>query len=102
MEQSRPFISVIIPTYERVGQLSVCLGALVAQDYPRDHFEVLVVDDGSATSPEAGVDAFRDRLNVQFLTQRHAGPATARNFGAAHAKGDFLAFTDDDCVPAPN
>ncbi len=102
MGESRPFISVIIPTYERVGQLSVCLAAIAAQTYPLDRFEVLVVDDGSATSPEAVVDPYRDQLDVQLRTQRHAGPAAARNYGAAHAKGSFLAFTDDDCVPAPS
>ena len=78
MEESRPFISVIIPTYERAGQLSVCLGALAAQDYPWDRFEVLVVDDGSATSPEAEVAAFLDQLNVRLLKQSHSGPAAAR------------------------
>ncbi len=101
MENSLPFISVIIPTYERVGQLSVCLGALAAQGYPRDRFEVLVVDDGSATSPEASVETFRQQLNVRLLKQLHSGPAAARNYGAAYAKGSFLAFTDDDCAPAP-
>lgn len=101
MEKSRPFISVIIPTYERPGQLSVCLDALAVQDYPRDCFEVLVVDDGSATSPEGSVETFRHQLNVRLLKQLHSGPAAARNHGAAHAKGSFLAFTDDDCAPAP-
>jgi len=101
MEQSRPFISVIIPTYERATQLSVCLGALAAQDYPWDRFEVLVVDDGSLTSPGGSVETFRHQLNVRLLKQLRSGPAAARNYGAAHAKGSFLAFTDDDCTPAP-
>jgi len=101
MEKSYPFVSVIIPTYERASQLSVCLGALAAQDYPRECFEVLVVDDGSATSPEDSVETFRHQMNVRLLKQLHSGPAAARNYGAAHAKGSFLAFTDDDCVPAP-
>lgn len=101
MQESRPFISVIIPTYERAGQLSVCLGALADQDYPRDRFEVLVVDDGSATSLEGSVGTFRHQLNLRLLKQLHSGPAAARNHGAAHAKGAFLAFTDDDCAPAP-
>jgi GT2 family glycosyltransferase len=99
--ESRPFISVIIPTYERANLLSMCLGALATQDYPPDCFEVLVIDDGSATSPEAGVETFRQQLNIRLLKQGHAGPAAARNYGAAHAKGALLAFTDDDCAPAP-
>ena len=101
MDKSRPFISVIIPTYDRASQLSVCLGALAAQDYPRDRFEVLVVDDGSASSPEDSVGTIRHQLNVRLLKQLHSGPAAARNYGAAHAKGAFLAFTDDDCAPDP-
>jgi GT2 family glycosyltransferase len=59
-----------------------------------------VVDDGSPTPPDAVVIPFRARLNITLLTQAHAGPATARNTGAAHAQGMFLAFTDDDCTPA--
>lgn len=101
MEQRRPFISVIIPTYERAGQLSVCLEAIAAQDYPRDSFEVLVVDDGSVIFPVESLETFGRQLNVRLLMQRHAGPATARNYGACHAKGAFLAFTDDDCAPDP-
>jgi GT2 family glycosyltransferase len=100
MENPWPFISVIVPTYERAGPLSVCLGALAAQDYPRERFEIVVVDDGSVTSPEHSVERFRRHVDVRFLTQRHAGPAAARNYGASQAKGAFLAFTDDDCAPA--
>jgi len=102
MEESLPFISVIVPTYERVAQLSACLSALASQDYPRDHFEVLVVDDGGAISPDGIIETFRHQLNLRLLKQRHSGPAAARNYGAAHAKGPFLAFTDDDCTPAPD
>jgi GT2 family glycosyltransferase len=102
MEKSPPFISVIIPTYERPDDLSRCLRALAAQDYPRDRFEVLVVDDGSAASINESIDSLRHRLNMTLLRQPHSGPATARNHGAAHAKGSYLAFTDDDCIPAPD
>jgi len=99
MGHRSPFFSVIVPTYQRARQLAVCLQALAQQNYPRDGFEVLVVDDGGAISP-ASLDAFRDRLNVKLLVQTHSGPANARNFGARHAVGTFLAFTDDDCAPS--
>jgi len=69
MGHRSPFFSVIVPTYQRARQLAVCLHALARQEYPRDGFEVLVVDDGSAISPEASVDAFRDRINVRLLAQ---------------------------------
>lgn len=99
MRRQRFFFSVIIPTYARPKQLTVCLQSLARLDYPHDCFEVIVVDDGSETPPETIVASFCDRLDVTLLTQTHAGPAAARNTGAAQAKGDFLAFTDDDCAP---
>ena len=68
-------------------------------EYPDDCFEVIVVDDGSKTPPEAVVASFRDKIDVTLLTQPHAGPAVARNAGAKRARGTFLAFTDDDCMP---
>lgn len=84
--------SVIVPTHNRPQQLCNCLAALARQDFPRDQFEVIVVDDGS--EPPAAVGP-----GVTLLRQPNAGPATARNAGAAHARGTHLAFTDDDCAP---
>lgn len=96
----QPFFSIIIPTYARPAQLAECLQALVRIEYPRERFEVIVVDDGSSVPPRPVVERFSGSLNLRFLTQTHAGPAAARNSGAAQAQGQFLAFTDDDCVPA--
>jgi GT2 family glycosyltransferase len=96
-----PFISVIIPTYNRPERLRRCLDALCETTYPPDRFEVVVVDDGSREPVDAVVDAVRDRLDVRLVRQANAGPASARNAGAAVAHGEFLAFTDDDCRPAP-
>jgi glycosyltransferase involved in cell wall biosynthesis len=102
MKQQQPLFSIIVPHYRRPERLGAFLHALVQLDYPRDRFEVVVVDDGSETPPETVVAYFHDRLDVVLLRQSHAGPATARNTGAARAKGKFLAFTDDDCAPAPD
>jgi GT2 family glycosyltransferase len=100
MEQQNPFFSIIIPTHNRPKQLAICLESLSHLDYPRDRFEVIVVDDGSPIIPEDVVAHFRDRLNVILLTQACTGPAGARNTGVKTANGDFLAFIDDDCAPA--
>ena len=102
MSHQSPIFSIIVPTYQRLDRLPVSLEALAQLDYPRDRFEVLVVDDGSQALPEMVVAPFRDQLDISLLTQSHGGPAKARNTGAAHAKGDFLAFTDDDCAPTPD
>ncbi|RKZ49143.1 MAG: glycosyl transferase [Candidatus Parabeggiatoa sp. nov. 3] len=96
----QPFFSIVIPTYNRPQQLALCLQSLARQDYPR--FEVIVVDDGSEVLLSELVLSFRDQLDITLLTQDNAGPAAARNTGAAQAKGRFFAFTDDDCQPDAN
>jgi len=97
-----PFFSIVIPTYQRPLQLAACLQALAKLDYPRERFEVIVVDDGSPMSLEIAVAPFRSQFNLTVIKQANAGPAAARNNGAKQAKGDYLAFTDDDCAPAPD
>jgi GT2 family glycosyltransferase len=96
-----PRFSVVVPTYGRARQLGDCLAALAAQDYPRDRFEVVVADDGSSRPPHEVVEGLSGALDVRLLAAPHRGPATARNLGAAAARGELLAFTDDDCRPTP-
>ena len=101
MTDPTPRFSIVIPTYDRPRPLSACLEAMSGLEYPRDRFEVIVVDDGSPEPPEAAAAPFRDRLDLTLLRLPHAGPATARNAGASRARGEYLAFTDDDCAPDP-
>ena len=68
-------------------------------DFSGDEFEVIVVDDGSPDSLDHIVEAVEDRLNITLLRQEKSGPAMARNHGACHARGQWIAFLDDDCVP---
>lgn len=102
MTHKQPFFSIVIPTYNRPERLATCLEAITQLDYPRDRFEVIVVDDGSDTPMESMVTPFRQQLDITLITQSNAGPATARNKGATKAKGEFLVFTDDDCTPDPD
>ena len=101
MSPSEPFFSIIIPTHARPHDLGKCLDALAGLDYPRDRFEVIVVDDGTPTSLEPVIVSFKDRLNLTLLRQPQAGPGAARNTGLAAAQGAFVAFTADDCAPVP-
>ena len=94
-------ISTIVPTYARPEHLRDCLEALACQEHPRQDYEVVVVDDGSPESPVTIVADFERRMDVSLLVQENAGPAAARNAGAARARGALLAFTDDDCRPEP-
>src|SRR3990172_2699914 len=95
MEENRPLFSIIIPTYDRPLRLESCLQSLTRLHYPRDRFEVIVVDDGSNTPPEAVVNVFSDQLDTKPFTQTNAGPSSARNSGISLAKGEFSAFIDN-------
>jgi len=95
----QPDFSIIVPTYNRPKQLAVCIAALSRLDYPRDRFDVIVVDDGSAQAPDMAIAALSGRLDIKLHRQANAGPGPARNTGAGCATGRILAFTDDDCAP---
>ncbi len=99
MSQQHPLISIIIPSYNRPERLAMGLEAINQLDYPRDRFEVIVVDDGSVTPLDPVVEKFQAVLSIYLIRQENAGPASARNTGANAAQGDYLAFTDDDCQP---
>jgi glycosyltransferase involved in cell wall biosynthesis len=94
-------VSVVIPTRNRPRALESCLGALGRQTLPAGSFEVIVVDDGS--EPPIALDRARwsARFELRLVCQKNTGPAGARNRGVAAARGEYLAFTDDDCVPTP-
>lgn len=66
-----------------------------------ESFEVIVVDDGS--DPPLALDPSRwaAKFDLKIIRQQNTGPAGARNRGVAEARGEFLAFTDDDCLPTP-
>ena len=101
-----PDISVVIPAFERVNALEGCLHALAAQTLPPSRYEVIVSDDGSRRpvrdALSSVLDGLAERLKVRVIRQDNSGPATARNRGAGAATGRYLAFTDDDCRPAPD
>jgi GT2 family glycosyltransferase len=98
----RPRFSVIVPTYRRPDSLQRCLSALTEQTLPREEFEVLIVDDGSAEPPRSLIARHAAMIDVRLIEAKHGGPAAARNGGAAAACGQYLVFTDDDCIPDPN
>ncbi|MCP4399605.1 MAG: glycosyltransferase family 2 protein [bacterium] len=97
-----PLYSIVIPTYKRPIQLTHCLEAISRLDAPDGEFEVIVVDDGGDMKLDDIISSFCERLALRIIQQANTGPAGARNAGAAHARGTYLAFTDDDCQPAVN
>jgi len=95
-----PRFSIVVPTYRRPDQLKRCLDALVLLDYPRDGFEVLVVSDEVSAVTEEIVRSYQPAIPVSLVSLQHGGPASARNAGAARARGEFLIFLDDDSAAA--
>lgn len=93
-------ISVVIPTYNRPEQLRNCLAALLKQDLS-EPWEVIVIDDGSQSNNKAIIDGLSHAGRIRYYRQDNQGPAKARNKGASLARGNFIAFTDDDCEPTP-
>jgi glycosyltransferase involved in cell wall biosynthesis len=97
MHGSMPFVSVIVPVYDDALRLRGCLAALCEQTYPADRYEILVVDNASNEDLRPVVSAFP---GVRFEREDRPGSYAARNQGIAASKGQILAFTDADCVPA--
>lgn len=95
----RPFISVIIPVWNSPSLIRSCLEAIEAQTYPRESYEVLVVDNGST---DATPDVVRELGIASLLVEPSPGSYNARNLGIREARGDYVAFTDADCLPDPD
>jgi GT2 family glycosyltransferase len=96
-------VSVVVPTRNRSERLVRLLDALVAQDMS-EPFEVVVVDDASSDDTLTRLRAFVTMTSVPLTvvpSAVNAGPGSARNNGWRSARGDVIAFTDDDCVPDP-
>lgn len=87
-----PRLSVIIPCYNRKNVIRATLDSVIAQQ-PAD-VEVIVVDDGST---DGTIDVLQEyRATICILRQQNGGPGAARNLGARHATGEYLAFLDSD------
>jgi GT2 family glycosyltransferase len=95
-------ISVIVPTYHRNELLRKCLDCLKpgVQTLPIEQYEVIVTDDGFKTTAQ---EMIRENYPwVKWVAADRQGPAANRNNGAGYAGGEWLVFTDDDCLPQPN
>ena len=99
--QSSIRISVVVPTYNSVDTLSLCLDALLSQDLDSNKYEIIVVDDGSTDNTEEVVARYLNKSpTISYHKKPNSGPAAARNLGAQRACGAILAFTDADCEPS--
>jgi glycosyltransferase involved in cell wall biosynthesis len=88
--------SIIIPVYNRPDELQELLECLVTQTY--QHFEVVIIEDGSVTKCDKVVDDFADKLEINYFFQENTGQGFARNTGFRYAKGDYFIILDSDAL----
>ncbi|MFM7364885.1 MAG: glycosyltransferase family 2 protein [Cuspidothrix sp.] len=101
------FLSIVIPTYNRLPILEKCLRALETQKLSdKNHiegYEVILVDDGSTDDTLGWLAIHKDEFpHLLCFKQNHAGPAAARNLGVEKAQGDTIIFIDSDLVVLSN
>lgn len=98
-------ISVVVCTYNRAGLLPRTLEGLNAQEVPRDlRWELVVVDNNSTDGTREVIERFIPHapMPMSHVFEPEQGLSAARNAGIAHARGEIIAFTDDDVRPAPD
>lgn len=92
-----PFVSIIVPAYNSEETMALCIESLLRQSYPKDKYEVIVVDNGSMDNTAkiikqySVVYLYEDKIQTSYA---------ARNAGIKKAKGELIGFTDADCIAA--
>ncbi|MEO8192554.1 MAG: glycosyltransferase [Gemmatimonadales bacterium] len=103
MSSVQPFVSVIIPTFNRSALLRQTVETFLAQGYPRDRWELILVDNESADDTGSVIEQLAAAdARVRPLREPRRGAHFARNSGALVARGDILYFTDDDMIAEPD
>jgi len=91
-----PFISVVVPALNSEKTIERCIISLLKQQYPKNKYEIIIVDNGSKDST---LDILRKfEKGIIILKEPRKGAYKARNMGLKHAKGKIIVFTDSDCI----
>lgn len=93
-------VSVVIPTYNKKYRLKVVLESFNFQNVPRNHFEVVLVDDGSSDNTKEMIDQLTLNYDIRYIIQENQGRSAARNKGIEKSEGNILIFCDDDTIPS--
>lgn len=102
IDSQTPLISVIVPTHNRSSLLTKALLSLQKQTIAEEHFEILVVDNGSVDSTrEIALEAGAKLKNLRYFFTATPGLHAARHKGMKEARSDILAYIDDDVEVAP-
>ena len=91
-------ISIVVITHNKLSWVKGVLRTLEATDYPRDGFEVIVVDDGSTDDTASFLESYAPSYGLKTRSQPQSGRAAARNTGCRLAEGQWIVTLDDDCL----
>lgn len=95
-------VTVCVVVYNAIEHINECLNSLLQQDYPRDLYEILVIDNDSTDGTQERIQEFCNRApHIRMLVNPIIGIAGSRNMGLREARYDYVAFTDSDCVAPP-
>jgi glycosyltransferase involved in cell wall biosynthesis len=98
----KPFVSVILPVRNEAAWIARSLGAVLAQDYPADRMEILLVDGGSEDDTLGTVRSLSGAERVRILANPRRNQAAAMNIGIGAARGDIIVRVDGHTVIAPD
>ena len=103
MGEMFPFVSIVIPTFNRGNYLSITLDSFLSQDYPKDSFEIIIANNNSTDNTASIIEKYcANYSNIKMLFESRQGVHYARNSAAKIAKGDILYYTDDDMIADRN
>ena len=92
-------VSVIVVCLNEKNNIGLCIESLIEQEYPAEHYEIIVVDNGSADGTIEIVEKYISAgKNIRLIHNPVIGIAGSRNLGISNAAHDLVAFTDADCI----
>lgn len=94
-----PLISVIVPVYNGKECVADCIEALLASQYPKEKFEIIIVNNNSTDNTEEIIKRYlKPASPVKYILELKKGASLARNTGVSIARGKILAFIDSDAL----
>lgn len=90
-------ISIIIPTFNRRNELEKCIRSINKLDYPKDKYEIIIVDNNSTDSTKEFLESIKSK-NIKIGYEKKQSSYASRNKGVEISKFDILLFTDSDCI----
>ena len=99
MDNNLSNISIIVPVLNASRDIDGCIKSLINQNYPKDRYEIIIVDNGSTDNTISILNRYyKCHNNIKILYESKKGSYSARNTGIRNSDGEIIAFTDSDCI----